>query len=132
MHMTRDIKKYEEALLKEKQELEGQLGHLGRANPATPGGFETTYADSGAEVSDPNLQKPDQGERANDIEEYETRNAIEVQLETRYHEVLEALGRIENHTYGWCTQKGESHPIEDGRLEINPAAITCVAHKDVR
>jgi len=125
------MQKYEAALLVEKKNLEEQLGHLGRVNPATPGGFEATYAEEGSETSDPSLKKADQSERADDIEEYETRNAIEVQLEARYHNVLDALKRIDNHTYGWCQISGESHKIEDARLEINPAAATCVAHKDI-
>lgn len=126
--MKRDTSTYKEALLKEKEELEERLGHLGRQNPNNPADYETTYSETKHEEE---LNKADPLDRANDIEEYEMRNAVEVPLEERYKSVLDALTRIENHTYGWCELAGESHEIEAGRLEINPAARTCVAHKDI-
>ena len=40
-------------------------------------------------------------------------------------EVLAALARIEEHTYGQCTDCG--HEIPEGRLDARPDAARCVA-----
>lgn len=126
--MNTDLSIHKEKLLAEKATLEERLSKLARKHPGNPHDFETTYNEEGGERQ---LSKPDPADRAEDIEEYETRNAIEVQLEERYNEVESALARIENHTFGWCEVPGESHEIEVPRLEINPAARTCTAHKDI-
>ncbi|MDP3956043.1 MAG: hypothetical protein Q8Q18_02255 [bacterium] len=126
--MSIDLTTYKETLEAEKIELEARLSKLARRNPSNPHDFETTYNDEGGERQ---LSKPDVADRAEDIEEYETRNAIEVQLEEHYNDIEKALARIENHTFGWCEVEGESHEIEATRLELYPVARTCVAHKDI-
>ncbi len=49
-------------------------------------------------------------------------------LENRWNEVRAALKKIEAGTYGICEISGE--PIEEDRLEVNPAARTCKEHMD--
>lgn len=46
------------------------------------------------------------------------------QARTRVQQVDEALGRMDDGTYGICTQCGE--PIQEERLEVRPLSVTCV------
>jgi RNA polymerase-binding transcription factor DksA len=52
--------------------------------------------------------------------------AILAELETRYRNVVRALAKIDQGTYGICEMSGEV--IEADRLEANPAARTCKGH----
>lgn len=54
--------------------------------------------------------------------------AILAELETRYRNVVRALTKIDQGTYGICEVSGEV--IEADRLEANPAARTCKAHME--
>ena len=62
------------------------------------------------------------------IDEFEENTALVKRLEIRYNEVKNALARIESGTFGTCEISGEE--IEHERLEANPAARTCIAHKE--
>ena len=114
-----DTTHFKQALETELARLEGELRSIGGRNPANPSDWEATAADTGAAPAD-------QNEVADNIEEYETRSAELKELEIRYNEVREALGRIAAGTYGICRVSGE--PIEPERLEANPAATTCKKH----
>ena len=63
-------------------------------------------------------------ELAQEIEEYENDTATVKELEGRLNEVLAALGRIEDGTFGIDQVSGE--PLSANRLEANPAARTTV------
>ena len=67
-------------------------------------------------------------ERADRFEEFEENSAIMVPLKARLDEVNNALGRIEEGTYGTCSVC--ANPIEEDRLNANPAASTCIAHME--
>jgi RNA polymerase-binding transcription factor DksA len=110
-----------------KKELEGErtrlveeLKKVGRVNPDNPSDWEATPGDTehAADLSD----------EANQVEEYEERSAIETQLEEQLVNVDKALQKIDEGTFGLCTEGGIAHPIEEKRLEANPSAETCVAH----
>jgi RNA polymerase-binding transcription factor DksA len=58
----------------------------------------------------------------------EERIATLALLETRYRNIVRALTKIDNGTYGICEISGEH--IEPDRLLANPAARTCKAHLD--
>ncbi|MBP9668768.1 MAG: TraR/DksA C4-type zinc finger protein [Candidatus Pacebacteria bacterium] len=60
------------------------------------------------------------------MEELGTNSAIVEELEARYKNVLHALQKIEEGTFGMCEVGGEE--IAEDRLMANPAARTCVAH----
>ncbi len=97
-----------------------ELKHVGRVNPDNPLDWEPLPDDvSSEERTDPN-------EIADKIEGFETNTAVLKQLEIRFNELKDALTRIEKETYGICEISGE--PIEDDRLDANPAARTCKAH----
>lgn len=70
----------------------------------------------------------DANEVADFGEEADERIATLAELETRYRNVIRALHKIESGTFGICEISGEKIEVE--RLEANPAARTCIAHKD--
>jgi|AntRauTorckE6833_2_1112554.scaffolds.fasta_scaffold00494_14 RNA polymerase-binding transcription factor DksA len=62
------------------------------------------------------------------VEDWNERRASLSELETRYQNIKRALRKIEDGTFGVCEISNE--PIEEDRLEANPAARTCKAHLD--
>jgi RNA polymerase-binding transcription factor DksA len=109
---------FRDLLETEKVTLEAELATVGRKNPSNPADWEPVPSETGKE-SDPNDQ-------ADLMENYGDNTAILNDLEIRYNEVLAALARIEDGTYGICTEGGET--IEEDRLNADPAAKTCKAH----
>ena len=109
---------YKAQLEEEKTTLEQQLETVGRRNPENPNDWEALPQETGQE-SDPN-------DAADLITHYEDNTAILKDLEIRYNDVLAALARIEEGTYGTCAVCGEA--IEEDRLNADPAATTCKAH----
>ncbi len=114
-----NIEIYKQKLEEEKGRLETELASVGRINPDNPADWEATPDSSEQREADPNS-------RADRIEDYETNTAILKQLEIQHTEVIDALAKIEAGTYGICEFSG--HPIEEGRLNANPAARTCMEH----
>ena len=109
---------YKSRLLEEKTNLEAELQTVGRKNPSNPADWEAVPEETG--------QEADQADAADLIEGYESNTAILKDLEIRYNDVLGALSRIEQGTYGTCEVGGEQ--IEEDRLIADPAARTCKAH----
>lgn len=109
---------YRTRLEAERAELTASLESIGRINPTNPGDWEPLPQEVGKET--------DPVDQADLIEGYEDNTAILKDLEVRYNEVLAALARIEEGTYGACDVCGTAISAE--RLEANPAASTCVAH----
>lgn len=68
----------------------------------------------------------DLNEHSDTVEEWNERRALVAQLETRYHNVLIALKKFENDTYGKCEICNDH--IEPERLKVNLAARTCKMH----
>lgn len=109
---------YKNTLEAEKTSLEEQLATVGRRNPSNPNDWEPLPQATGLEA--------DPLDTAEQIEGFEDNTAILKDLEFRYNDVLAALARIEEGTYGTCSVGGE--PISEARLAANPAASTCVEH----
>ncbi|MBU2103509.1 TraR/DksA family transcriptional regulator [Patescibacteria group bacterium] len=109
---------FRDRLSEEKAKLETELLSIGRRNPENPNDWEALPQETG--------QEADRNDAADLISHYEDNTAILKDLEIRYNEVLAALARIEAGTYGTCSVTGE--PIEEARLEADPAASTCKAH----
>lgn len=103
-----------EALTKEKEELERGLNSIAKPVDEKKGDYETSFDDIGR----------DEDENATETEEYTDNLPVEITLEKRLQEVLAALKRIENGTYGNCQNCGQEIDIE--RLKANPAATTCI------
>lgn len=108
-------------LQKELDELEAELRSVGRINPENPKDWEAVPDKMDIVTADPN-------EVADSIESYEGNTAILKQLEIRLNEIKDAQKRMSDGTFGICSVCGK--PIEEKRLEANPAATTCLAHKD--
>lgn len=117
------ISAFKERLEKELAQVEGELKTVGVQNPKNPSDWEgkETDLDVMSAVADGN-------EAADKQEEYEENRAITETLEIRYNAIKRALEKIGDGTYGICEISGE--PIEEARLEANPAARTCEKHMD--
>lgn len=113
-----DTSTYKARLEDEKVRLVTELESIGRRNPSNPSDWEAIPQETGLEA-DPN-------DRADQMEGFEENTAILKDLEIRYNNVLAALTRIEEGTYGICEVSGEE--IETERLDADPAAPTCKAH----
>ena len=109
---------YKHRLTHEKEKLESELLSVGRRNPENPNDWEPVPQETEPEA--------DPSDVADKIEGYEENTAILKDLEIRYNEVLAALVRIEQGTYGICEIGGEN--IEEDRLNADPAAKTCKKH----
>lgn len=107
-------------LAEEKTRLERELEKVARRNPANPSDWEPLPPTEVNVESDP-------VDIADFSTGFDTNASIVADLETRYNEVVAALSRIEEGTYGVCTVGGEKIEVE--RLEADPAAKTCVAHR---
>jgi len=114
-----DLNKFKNLLLTEKEKLEGELSSIGRRNPENPDDWEATPSDAQTDSADLN-------DFADNIEDFETNTAILKQLEIQLKDVNDALNKIEGGNYGICEVSGQ--PIEEDRLEANPAARTCKAY----
>ncbi|HEC93983.1 MAG TPA: hypothetical protein ENI56_01245 [Candidatus Kaiserbacteria bacterium] len=118
--MTQDITHYKKLLGEERTALEQKLNALGRRMLRNPDEWEATSP----EVE----HESERGDVAMNIERYNEREALTLELQTRYKEVADALERIHKNTYGLCTAFGKPHPIEKKRLDADPAGRTCIAH----
>jgi RNA polymerase-binding transcription factor DksA len=112
-HTQSFIEECKELLLKEKTRLEEQLGRFAKKTKAE-GEFETQMSDIGT----------DETENAIEVTEYVDNRALEETLEHELQEVLAALKRIEDGTYGADEQTGEDIPEQ--RLRAYPAARVSV------
>ena len=83
-------------------------------------------ADLGHEDIDETATEPD--ELADRMEEHGENIAEKTALAARKAEIVAALGRIKDGTYGFCEECGEK--IEEDRLDANPSARTCRAHME--
>jgi len=108
-------------LIEEKSLLEKELGTVAVPDAHAQGGFTAKEDDFSNEPS-----SLDPVEVGSELESLARNEAISNELEIRYQKVTQALERMEAGTYGICVVSGE--PIEEDRLEANPAADTCKAH----
>jgi RNA polymerase-binding transcription factor DksA len=113
-----NLESFKIRLEKEQDSLETQLGTIGRPNAESPGDWEAIQRDA--------EQEADSGDQAELLEQYQENSALVDILNKRHRDVLDALVRIENGSYGICAISGD--PIENERLEADPAARTCKAH----
>lgn len=113
------IDHFKKLLTDEKTLLENELSSIGHRNPDNKKDWEATPPEG-------EISRSEHEELAEKIEVYEENTAILKQLEIKYNEVLEAIGRIESGNYGMCLVSGD--PIEEDRLEANPSATTCKKH----
>lgn len=117
-----DIDKYKQLLEEEQIQLESELNTVGEKTTSDGDNWVPTMGENAPEESADPIDVADR------VEEYAERVGIEGPLEERLDNVKMALAAIAAGTYGICMEGGEAHPIEIGRLEANPAALTCTKH----
>ena len=99
----------------EKLRLEQELARI--ANPTgTPGEYETRFEDIGRE----------DGDSETETEQYIDNIAVENTLEQKLQDVIEALDRMEDGSYGKCVECGDAVAID--RLRAYPSAKICMNH----
>lgn len=113
-----DTTHFKERLETEKADLEAQLSTIAQPSTTNPGEWEAVQKDTEQE-SDPHDQ-------ADLLDQYQENRALVDVLNPRHNEVLAALARIDDGSYGTC--KVDGGPIEDERLEADPTATTCLEH----
>jgi RNA polymerase-binding transcription factor DksA len=113
-----DVSHQKERLDAERLKLEDELKTVGRRNPSNPTDWEAVPPVVGQE-SDPN-------DAADLITGFEDNTAILKELEARYNDVVAAIARIEDGSYGVCRVCGKQ--IEDDRLQADASAPTCKEH----
>jgi len=106
-------------LEEEKKTTEESLTDIARFNS------ETNTWDA---IPDPELanESMDENDAADRFEDFEERTSIVNTFQARLTDINDALKKIEEGKYGMCEVSGE--PIEEARLEANPAARTNKAH----
>jgi DnaK suppressor protein len=68
------------------------------------------------------------GDTANELTDADSQNAMLENTAGQRAEVVAALARIEDGTYGRCVDCGR--PIPDARLEVRPEAARCVEDQE--
>ncbi len=109
-----DIDRFQNRLEEEKGELEKQLETIARPSAENPGEWEAIQTDTSLEA--------DPHDQADLLDQYQENRALVEVLGPRYHQVLAALERIKQGTYG--IDEIDQEPIEEERLEADPAATT--------
>lgn len=122
--MTIDFLYFKKKLEEEKNKIERELSGMSMKNPENKNDWEAVYPEDTEE------READPNDQADNIEDYEERYSLNDVLEKRLNEVKTALSKIEDNSYGKCKTGGDAHPIEETRLEANPAATTCIEHLD--
>ncbi len=102
------------ALLKEKEELESNLGKIARPIDKAEGDYETSFEDIGTDKDD----------NATEVDQYTQNLSVENTLEKKLQVILEALEKMEKGTYGFCENCQQEIPLD--RLRANPSAKTCI------
>ncbi|MEX0918954.1 MAG: hypothetical protein WDZ85_03255 [Candidatus Paceibacterota bacterium] len=116
-----DTNYLKDKLTKEKKVLTDELNKVGVLEP----GSDDNWNPAPANRNTPVEFHDEMADRMENIIEQE---AAEVPLEKRLKEVNHALQKIETGHFGQCELGNE--PIEEERLEANPAARTCKNHLD--
>jgi RNA polymerase-binding transcription factor DksA len=74
------------------------------------------------------IGEPDSDLQADVAEAADEQVSTLAELENHYTAIIRALKKMDAGTYGVCEISGEA--IEPERLAINPAARTCIAHRE--
>lgn len=115
-----DIHNFKNRLKEELKTVEDALKDIAVLNE------ETSEWEAKGEDMETMSPTQDSNEFADKLEDFEEHREELPALATRWSEIKHALEKIESGIYGTCEVNGE--PIEEERLEVNPAARTCKKH----
>lgn len=107
------------ALLEKRAKIQADLEVIGKKEK----GVKDDYATKFEQVGD----RPE--ENASEVEMYENDLGIEHSLEKDLEDIDQALEKIEDGSYGICTNCGTSQTIDMARLKAFPEAKTCIKCK---
>ncbi len=110
---------FKKILLDEKKTTEESLADIARFNTET----NVWEAVPDQDLVNENMDDNDSADR---FEDFEERTSMVDTFQKRLTDINHALKKIDAGTYGICEISGE--PIEEARLEANPAARTCKLH----
>lgn len=117
-HLTEEqLEELRGALGAERDAVEEELATYGRVQNDA-GDWHGSTSEKG--------QEADPIDAADQIEELAVNVPLVEELEKRHHDIIDALEKMEDGTYGICETDQKEIPFD--RLEANPAARTCVAH----
>jgi DnaK suppressor protein len=119
--ISMDTQHYTQRLKDEQAQLRAELEKIGTEVNAEEGIWEPVASKLDVDPADSN-------EMADAAEDSDDNVAMVAELGVRYQNIVHALKRLEEGTYGMCEISGE--PIEEDRLNANPAARTCKAHME--
>ncbi len=108
------LEELKEALTREKEELEKDLARIAKPASEKEGDYEPAFEDIGRDIDD----------NITEVEQFTDNLPVEITLQKKLHDVLEALERMEKGTYGICENCHQEIDIE--RLKANPSAKTCI------
>ena len=103
------------SLLAKKEELEKNLNRIAKPVDLKKGDYETSFDEIGNDRED----------NTTEVEEYTDNLPVEITLEEKLQDVLDALQKMEDGTYGTCENCQQEISIE--RLKANPSAKTCIS-----
>lgn len=104
-----------DALLKEKMELEKNLEQIAKPLNKKGGDYETNFEEIGNDKED----------NATEIEQYSDNFSVETILEKKLQNIIRALQKIEEGTYGICEKC--QREIDLNRLKASPSAKNCLS-----
>ena len=114
------VAEMKEVLLLEEKKIRKELASFAQRNPHTSvEEYDADFPNYGDEEDD----------NAREVADFTVNKTLEVAQEKKLRDVLEALKRIENNTYGICKYTGE--PIEKKRLLARPTSSSSVSAKKV-
>jgi DnaK suppressor protein len=113
------LKELETALIKEKNDLEKGLAGIAKPVDKKEGDYVPSFEEIGT----------DRDDNATEVEQYSDNLPVELTLEAKLKNVLDALERMGQGAFGICEKCHQEIDIE--RLKINPSAKTCVKCKQL-
>ncbi|MDP1620606.1 MAG: TraR/DksA C4-type zinc finger protein [Candidatus Moranbacteria bacterium] len=111
------LSELKEALLTEKTNLENNLGRIAKSVDSKIGDYEPVFDEIGNDRED----------NTTEVEEYTDNLPVEIALEKKLQNVILALSKMEDGTYGVCENCRQEIALE--RLKANPSAQTCITCK---
>ena len=113
------IEQLKQKLEKDKATIEKELSSFAKKDPKLKGDWDSQFPRFGEGAGSERLE-----EEADEVEEYANRLPVEFSLELKLKDIVSALKKIENGSYGKCEKCGEQIPEE--RLKIYPEARFCL------